>query len=279
MKPVRSILTAIIFSLFFSGCFARIDPRWKSVEDMALVGNDLKQRTCEIIKKRSLQMDSLKALFMLDMDAGAGSQPLRLSLAFKSPDMVRMEVIPPNMAVALFLAVSRKDYGLVLDMTSSKASTFNSSAGILPELIGVDLPVEDLAYILSARIPIRLVDRLCAGANTENDIFFKYAPDGAGVSIIDLRNGAFWTVNTQSGLLRTVLLRKGINGKAILATDFIEDDFMDPGNEFPREQTAVIANNLVTLKIQTVFSKLNASVKPQVFQVPVPASFKQKSYR
>jgi hypothetical protein len=266
------VLFLILVLLLSQGCIPRQDPRWKSIKDSEDLPQKTRQDTCATIRKRSLQLASIRGLYSVDLEVGSTINSFRISLAFKAPDLVRLEILPTTAAVALIMGVSSKDGGVIVDNIENRTIEFENSRELADKLLQIDLPAEDLAYILSARVPVRMLNRLCPLNPSDNDnsqIFFRPAPDGAGVTVVDFEMGNFWTINPGSGLLRTALLREEGSGWPILSVDYVEDDFSEPNHEMPRQQSVVIGSARAEAKISTNYSKFNSAIKPEVFKLRV----------
>ena len=173
-KIIKSgFLFIVLFSLL--ACVPKIDPRWNQIEQARVVTPQIKDKVCELIKKRTGELQSLRTLSDLRLNLDGSNQSLRLSLVFQTPNKVRFEVLPPAAALSLFIASSNEAQTLLLEPTKKKATTVSDPQDLMSRLLKIRLLPQDLVYILSARIPPRHLDRICASSVSASEAVDCYA--------------------------------------------------------------------------------------------------------
>ena len=277
LKTLSSFVlyTVILFS--FTACFPRIDPRWNQIDDAIPVTPEIRKKACEYLRKRSTELSSLRTLSEVNLSSSEGLQSVRMSLVYQKANSIRIEILPPGAALALFLASSTEAGTLLLEPTKKLATKISDPQEMVARLLKIRIAPSDLAYILSARVPPRHLDKICPILDQDlksSKVAFYYSIDGPGVTIFDPESGQYWTVIMQSGLLRTALLRRVTDDWPVLAADFVEDDFADPSSLYPRQINLVLGNQVLQARLEPSIVKFNSAVPAALFELKVPGGYR-----
>ena len=139
----------VLLFLLLGGCVDRSTGTLPPTLPPSAVEQELLDR----LSSPNYPVSSVRALLNAQMSIDGRRASFRYIVVLSGSNQIRLEVLPPNAAYALFVITSRRGVGEILDVENKDFYVGEISVASLKRFIGFPIPISDLPAYLLAAIP------------------------------------------------------------------------------------------------------------------------------
>lgn len=242
----------LLLSLFLSACSAHIAqlPKIKGskLENSSLLLATLQTKNQEILNLKFLAHSKLQ------------DQLFRQIFVIEKPDKFRLETLPLSQSYALDLLVIAQDRLLYINQIEKKFLERESNSASLGKLLHINISVEDLLSLVSARLPKTCLENV------------EVYQDQNYFQIFSSNFQYYCQVDLLSKELLMYQVRDIFSSN--LRYEFVFDNYQKWGDfSYPQIINLNSYQDEFKLEIRPNAPQFNTEIKNQLFEVAVPAGF------
>ena len=261
MIRVRSLkrnFLGVILVVVISGCFSspRFLPQGVSFD------SDRGSRECLAIKAKQQGASTSYRALVEALVVGEGAT-FRYAVASRDSLNTRIDVLPPEGAFTLGIFVVRDGEASFVDVAQKRYRMQCTPEDLYQEFFQIEgLSPQLVTALLTGIIP------LDSCSNT--DVY--YAEDGKILTLLDRKHNLAWSVDYQSGELRSVTLLNDENSRVVIRARRTMSE-----QDLPRIDMSIFKPIAMTLELTTKRLHVGVELPASLFSIYIPSAYHRES--